>query len=292
MDKKRLFIYPVLFIFALGLATYGFTRWGKQGLLLPLLVTLVYFTAIFLIATKIKDNSIVDMGWGLGFVIGSLTTLVLTDNPTPLSYLIVTFIAIWGIRLSFRLVKRNWGRPEDFRYANWRKEWGDKVVLIAFFRVFMVQAIINFTVGSAAYSLIKYRPFPFTTFSTLLIIGGLAIALLGLFFEVVGDEQLRRHIKKGSRTLIQTGLWSMTRHPNYFGEILIWWGLYISSLSMMLDSTASFFYSIILLLSPAIMTLVLIKISTPLLEKHMSRYAGWEDYKKQVPMIFPFLGNH
>ncbi|MGM3299121.1 DUF1295 domain-containing protein, partial [Bacillus cereus group sp. BC229] len=84
--------------------------------------------------------------------------LVLTDNPTPLSYLIVTFIAIWGIRLSFRLVKRNWGRPEDFRYANWRKEWGDKVVLIAFFRVFMVQAIINFTVGSAAYSLIKYRP--------------------------------------------------------------------------------------------------------------------------------------
>ncbi|GEN56735.1 steroid 5-alpha reductase [Halolactibacillus alkaliphilus] len=288
MDKKRLIIYPVLFIITLAIATLGFTRLGFDGLIMPMLVTYLYFTTIFVIATIIKNNSIVDIGWGMGFVIGSWVTLAITENPTVLSYLVVGFITLWGLRLSIRLLKRNYGKPEDFRYAQWRKEWGENVVIIAFFRVFMVQGIINFVVGSAGYAIIKFNTFDFSGLEQIFVYLGLLIAFVGLFFEVVGDEQLRQHIKKGTRTLLQSGLWSITRHPNYFGEIMIWIGLYIAGLSMLVDGSISVIYYVTLILSPLIMSTVLIKISTPLLEKNMEKYAGWEDYKKRVPMIFPW----
>lgn len=288
MDKKRLIIYPLLFLATFAIATQGFTNIGFDGLLVPLIFTFIYFTTIFLIATAIKNNSIVDIGWGMGFVIGSWLTLLVTDDPTLLSYIIVGFITVWGLRLSLRLLKRNWGKPEDFRYAQWRKEWGDKVVLIAFFRVFMVQGIINFIVGSASYSIIRFNTFEFEGISQFVIYAGLLIALTGLLFEVIGDEQLRQHIQKGSGKLLQSGLWSVTRHPNYFGEILIWVGLYLSGIPMMFTGDINPIYYGLLVISPVIMSTVLIKISTPLLEKNMEKYESWEDYKQRVPMSFPW----
>ncbi|SDC49945.1 Steroid 5-alpha reductase family enzyme [Pelagirhabdus alkalitolerans] len=288
MDKKRLIIYPILFLITLLIATQGFTNVGFDGLLIPLIFTFIYFTIIFLIATAIKNNSIVDIGWGMGFVIGSWLTLFVTDEPTIVSYIVVGFITVWGVRLSARLLKRNYGKPEDFRYAQWRKEWGDKVVLIAFFRVFMVQGIINFIVGSASYSIIRFNDFSLDDASQFVVYIGLLIALTGLLFEVIGDEQLRQHINQKSGKLLQTGLWSVTRHPNYFGEILIWVGLYITGIPMMFTGDVNIVYYAILIISPLIMSLVLIKISTPLLEKNMEKYAEWEEYKKRVPMIFPW----
>ncbi len=135
MDKKRMVIYSILLIAAIAIATQGFTNVGLDGLLVPLIFIFAYFTTIFIIARVIKNNSIVDIGWGMGFVVGSWLTLFVTENPTILSYAIVAFITVWGLRLSLRLLIRNYGKPEDFRYAQWRKEWGDKVVIIAFFRL-------------------------------------------------------------------------------------------------------------------------------------------------------------
>ncbi len=289
MNKKRIIIYTLLLIVVLALATQGFTELGSDGLLFPFIVTFIYFTGIFILATIIKNNSIVDIGWGMGFVIGAWVSLFVTPAPTLLSYIIVGFISFWGLRLSIRLFKRNVGKPEDFRYAQWRKEWGDQVVVIAFFRVFMIQCFINFIVGSVAYITIQNNTFTFSSPGSYLVYLGLFIALIGLLFEVIGDEQLRRHIKKGTRTLLQTGLWSITRHPNYLGEILIWNGLYISGVSLVINSQVSLIYYLILILSPLIMSTVLIKISTPLLEKNMAKYHGWEAYTRKVPMIFPFF---
>ncbi|MCF7926240.1 MAG: DUF1295 domain-containing protein [Candidatus Izimaplasma sp.] len=251
-----------------------------------MLVTLGYFTVFFIVAQIIKDNSIVDMGWGLGFVFGSVSTLLITTDPTILSYIIVGFITLWGVRLSGRIIKRNWGKPEDFRYAQWRKEWGDKVMIIAFFRVFMVQGIINFIVGSASYVVIKFNNFAFTGAVQYIVLVGLIIALIGLLFEVVGDEQLRKHIEQGTKTLMNKGLWSITRHPNYFGEILIWTGLYLTGAAVL--SSVNTIYYALLIVSPVLMSLVIIKVSTPLLEKHMAKYDGWETYTKRTPMIFPW----
>lgn len=288
MDRKRIVIYTLLFTITLALATQGFTHLGLDGLLIPMLVTFIYFTSIFVFATIIKNNSIVDIGWGMGFVIGAWSTLLVSDQPTILSYLIVAFITIWGLRLSTRLLFRNYGKPEDFRYAQWRKEWGDKVIITAFFRVFMIQFIINFVVGSAGYAVIKYNTFSFEGIKPYFVYVGLAIALIGLSFEVIGDEQLRQHIKKGTRTLLQTGLWSITRHPNYFGEILIWVGLYLAGISLLIEGSVNTFYFIALILSPLLMSTVFIKLSTPLLEKNMAKYDGWEAYVKKVPMLFPW----
>lgn len=288
MDKKRIVIYTLMFIITIAMATQGFRDFGSEGLIVPMIVTFAYFITIFIIATIIKNNSIVDIGWGMGFVVGSWLTLLTTENPTTLSYVIVAFISVWGLRLSIRLLKRNYGKPEDFRYAQWRKEWGDNVVLIAFFRVFMVQGIINFIVGSGAYALIKYNEFSFGLNHQVLVYAGLLIALTGLFFEVIGDEQLRRHIAKGTRSLLQSGLWSITRHPNYFGEILIWVGIYISAITLLFTNSVSPIYYIALALSPIIMSTVLLKVSTPLLEKNMEKYDAWDEYTKKVPMIFPW----
>ena len=161
MDIKRIIIYGILFFAAVSLATLGFQAWGSEGLLLPLVITFAYFTIIFVIATAITNNSIVDIGWGLGFVIGAWASLLTTQSPNLLAYLIVGFITFWGLRLSIRLFNRNVGKPEDFRYAQWRKEWGENVIITAFFRVFMIQGLINFVVGSAAYSIIKFNAFTF-----------------------------------------------------------------------------------------------------------------------------------
>ncbi len=287
MDIKRIVIYSFLFVLITALASQGFTQ---LGLVIPLILTFVYFTAIFIYAQILKNNSIVDIGWGMGFVIGSWVTLLITETPTLLSYLVVAFITVWGVRLSVRLFKRNWGKPEDFRYAQWREEWGKNVVITAFFRVFMIQALINFIVGSAAYSTIRYNTFSGGV-DSVFVYSGLLIALIGLYFEVVGDEQLRKNIeenkRKGTKSLIQTGLWSITRHPNYFGEILIWVGLYLVGFTLIFTQAVHPLYYGLLIISPLLMSIVLIKISTPLLEKNMEKYAGWDEYSKRVPMIFP-----
>lgn len=287
MDIKRIVIYSFLFVLIAALASQGFTQ---LGLVIPLILTFVYFTAIFIYAQILKNNSIVDIGWGMGFVIGSWVTLLTTETPTLLSYLVVAFITVWGVRLSVRLFKRNWGKPEDFRYAQWREEWGKNVVITAFFRVFMIQALINFIVGSAAYSTIRYNTFS-GGIDSIFVYGGLLIALIGLYFEVVGDEQLRKNIeenkRKGTKSLIQTGLWSITRHPNYFGEILIWVGLYLVGFTLLFTQAVHPLYYGLLIISPLLMSIVLIKISTPLLEKNMEKYEGWNEYAKRVPMIFP-----
>lgn len=289
MDFKRVVIYSLLFSAALALATQGFQTFDTEGLLIPMGITFGYFTLIFIWATLIKNNSIVDIGWGLGFVLGAWASLLSSTQPTHISYVVVGLITVWGLRLSIRLLNRNVGKPEDFRYAQWRKEWGKNVVLIAFFRVFMIQALINFVVGSASYAIIKYNQFSFETFQIIVVALGLSLAILGLFFEVVGDEQLRQHIAKKTRTLLQSGLWSITRHPNYLGEILIWNGLYVSGLSMLFNQAIAWPYYLVMILSPLVMSVVLIKISTPLLEKNMEKYEGWNEYTQRVPMIFPRL---
>jgi len=288
MDTRRLIIYPLLFAITFAIASIGFQSFGTDSLVLPYAIVLGSFGLLFVIAQVVKDNSIVDMFWGMGFVIGSIASLLTTEAPTLLSYLITGFIVLWGLRLSIRLTRRNFGRPEDFRYKAWRKEWGKNVVIIAFFRVFMVQGIINFTVGAASYIVIKYNQFEFTGLAAVGVIAGLAIALTGFLFEVIGDEQLRRHIAKGKKTLLTSGLWSITRHPNYFGEILIWFGLYLTGVAVLGVDAIPLWYYLLLLVGPLVMTLVLVKVSTPLLERHMKKYEGWDAYVASTPMLVPF----
>ena len=194
MNVKRILNYILLFVAAIAIATQGFTKISFDGLLIPFLVILAYFTILFIVAQFLKNNSIVDMHWGLGFVVGSWLTLWVTEDPTFLSYAIVALITVWGGRLSVALIKRNYGKPEDFRYAQWREEWGENVVIIAFFRVFMTQGLINFIVGSAPYSVIRYNEFSFDDPHRFLVYIALFVSLVGLFFEIVVSYWLYDYI--------------------------------------------------------------------------------------------------
>lgn len=240
-------------------------------------VVFIYMCLFFAIATAIKNNGIVDVGWGMGFCVVALATLPLVLEPRV--KLLVMLILLWGMRLSLFLFVRNVGKPEDFRYAQWRKEWGHNVVVRSFFQVFMLQGafmlvialpilLVNHNPGSSALGITDYI--------------GTAIFLIGLFFEAVGDQQNYIFKKKPENKgkVMKYGLWRFTRHPNYFGETLIWWGIALVALPAQ--------YGYLAFISPIIITFLLLKVSgIPMLEKKYDNNPEYQEYKKHTSAFIP-----
>jgi len=242
---------------------------------------LVYFSAFFIIAVVKKNNGLIDIGWGLGFVLSSNFVLYTSGNYSLRSVILTLIVTIWGLRLSYHLFKRNWNTEEDFRYAKRREEW-EHFYLKSFFRIFMLQAVILFIIATPIYKVIK-SPFESLVFTDYL---GLLIWVIGFAFEFFADKQLADFKKKDESEkdghIIKSGVWKYSRHPNYFGETLIWWGVYFITLSV--SGGWKFIYS------PIIMTLLLMFVSgVPLLEK---RYADDEEYQKyseKTNKFFPWF---
>lgn len=236
----------------------------------------IYFFVFFLLGTIKQNNSYVDMGWGFGFVLTSVILFVSSEK-TIAEIVVLLMVVTWGLRLTYHIVKRNWGRPEDYRYQKWRKDWGKHVVPIAFVRVYLVQALFMWIVGLPLWIL-------FTTPNTIdwTVIFACIVYGIGMFFEVVGDQQLRVHIRSNRGTLMQNGLWSITRHPNYFGEACIWWG--IGLYSFLLGGP------LYVLVGPLVISLLLRFVSgVPLTEKHMMKKPGWENYANNTSVFTPWI---
>lgn len=179
------------------------------------LLIFVYMVIAFLIGFFTKDNSVADVFWGVGFVLISCFTLFRTGAYEFTQLLMTGLVAIWGLRLFLHIFKRKWKKPEDYRYAHWRKEWGKWIHLQAFFQVFMLQGFIMFVIASPILVTNLYHQNP----PDWVWVVGLLIWLVGFFFEAVGDSQLRTFVKtKKPGDLMIKGLWKYTRHPNYFGE--------------------------------------------------------------------------
>lgn len=246
-------------------------------MLLALYITFGYFTVFFIVATIIKNNSIVDIGWGFGYVLTSWLLFFVYGNYSITSIIVNVMVSLWGLRLFYYILKRNIFEKEDFRYANWRKAWGKWVIPRAFLQVFMLQGLFQLMIGSVSYYLnannMEFR---------LLSIVGVVIWMIGYYYEVRGDSELKKHIsdstKKGE--LLTTGLWSKTRHPNYFGEALMWWGIFVFGV---INSVPIYY-----IISPLTITIVLYFISTPLLEEKMVERVGWKEYAEKTPMFIPF----
>lgn len=246
-------------------------------MVLAIYVTLIYFTLFFIVGTIIKNNSIVDIGWGFGFVLTSWIVFFAFGNYSLTSIIINIMVSLWGLRLFYHILKRNIFEKEDFRYAQWRKDWGKWVIPRAFLQVFMLQGLFQFLIGSTAYYL-SSNDLPFQWISII----GIVLWMIGYYFEVVGDRQLKAYIKDKNKKdpILKTGLWSITRHPNYFGESLMWISLYLFAL---LNGAPWY-----LIVSPITITVVLVFISTPLLEKSMAKREGWDEYASKTPMFIPF----
>ena len=238
--------------------------------------TFLIFLTTFLVAVLIRNNSIVDILWGLGFVVVAYLGYLLSDHSAR-STVILVLVMVWGFRLALHIFARNFGRREDFRYQSWRQSWGDTWVIRSFLQIYLLQWLLMQLVSTPIVLTAGYQ-----SELGLLDLLGLGLWLFGFFFEVVGDSQLaafirdRRHRGK----LMTTGLWRYTRHPNYFGEATLWWGVGLIAFA----GTASWW----VFLGPATITFLLLFVSgVPLLEKKYAGRPDWERYARRTSIFIP-----
>lgn len=236
----------------------------------------------WLISLIYKNVTVVDSLWGLGFVLVAWITYGLAEGYGGRQILIVVLATAWGLRLSLHLSWRNWGKGEDPRYADWRRASGNRFRLISLFKVFLLQALFLWVIAlTLQYAQISPAPAHFTWLDFL----GTGMWMVGFVFESVSDWQLERFkadpANKGK--VMDRGLWAYSRHPNYFGECLIWWGIFLITLS-----TPESWWTVV---SPLVITAVLLKMTgIPLMEKTIvHKRPAYRDYIRRTPAFFPWF---
>lgn len=253
-------------------------------------IIFIFMTCVFILAQILKNNSIVDIFWGLGFVFLSTIYAMNAEphlqginNEVTTATVIHYLVFIWGLRLAFHILIKNWGKPEDWRYVNFRKLWTKKNIphfLGAFLQVFMLQSFFMFIIAMPIIHSNKH----FSEINNLTFIG-ILIWFIGFVFEAVGDYQktlFKKNINNKDK-ILTTGLWKYTRHPNYFGESVMWIGVFIVAVNFSYP-----FESIINLISPITLTWLLTKVSgVPMLEGKYKENEAYQNYIKNTPSFFP-----
>lgn len=246
---------------------------------LQLILILFAFVNIwFIISLIIKRNDIADIAWGLGFIILTWTSFFITDIKGTRGLLTSLLISAWGIRLAGYIYSRNKGKAEDYRYLAWRNEWGKWFVLRSYFQVFILQGIFLYLIALPILIINQRDNTPLGWLDYL----GLLVWIIGFYFETVGDAQLARFKKNNSNKgkLLQEGLWSLTRHPNYFGEVVQWWGIGIIALNV--------YQGWMGIIGPVTISYLILKVSgIPMLEKNMEKHPDFENYKQKTNAFFP-----
>ncbi len=224
------------------------------------------------------DASIVDIFWGVGFVILAWITYANSQTSGTRSLIIAVMVSIWGLRLAGYLAWRNLGKEEDYRYAAMREKHGKRFALVSLVTVFGLQGLLMWIISLPLQVGISSAG-DWHGLGTI----GVVLWLGGWLFETIGDYQLARFKAQPSNKgrVMNTGLWRYTRHPNYFGDFLVWWGFYFVSLT-----PDSFWWTIV---GPIIMSFLLIRVSgVRLLESSLrTRVDGYEDYVRTTSSFVP-----
>ena len=243
-----------------------------------LFVIIIYMTIWFFIALAKKRNDVADVAWGPGFILTAFISLLMAGSFSDRALITTAMVFLWGIRLAVHIGNRHVGKPEDARYAQWRKEWGKTFLLRTFLQVFMLQGVLLFLVAAP---IIVINTAPPSQISVLDILG-ICIWILGFTFETVSDWQLAQFFKIPSKKggVMTTGLWRYSRHPNYFGEVTLWWGIYIIALSV-----PNGWMSII---GPLTITFLILKVSgIPMLEEGFRDNPDFQQYKERTSIFIP-----
>jgi len=238
------------------------------------------FLAVWALSVARRDASIVDILWGLGFVLVAAVAFGASGPHTPRASLVLLLTTLWGARLAGYLFWRNHGQGEDFRYRAMRKRHGGRFALVSLYSVFGLQAALCWVISWPVQAAIASpAPDAWTGLDLL----GVALFALGFVFESVGDLQLARF--KGDPAnrgrVMDRGLWAWTRHPNYFGDAVVWWGLFALALS----TPAGW----VTLPAPALMTFLLLRVSgVALLERSLQKTRpGYADYVARTSAFLP-----
>lgn len=253
-----------------------------QYLLLLLLVPVTAFSLAYLIARFTGKVTFLDAAWGIGFVLIAWVSYFAFSTRELPSLLLSLAVSLWGLRLAWYVVKRIVKTGEDKRYQKILAGYGENAQTKAFLRLFMLQAALQYLVSAAIMRMnfIDPKPVGIATWA------GLFIFVIGFIFEALSDGQLasfkRDPNSKGK--ILQSGLWKTSRHPNYFGESLVWLGLAIMSLG--------YPWGWLALISPAVITYLLLFVSgIPIQEKGKDQNPAWREYADKTRKFIPFIGS-
>ena len=248
-------------------------------LMMNALVVAALMLTIWIGSIVWRNASFVDAFWGAGFVLIAWTTYGIADLPQR-SLLLPVLTTIWGVRLSLFLAWRNWGLPEDYRYRSMRDKHGSRFWLVSLLTVFVLQGLVMWIV-----SLPLQTSGPMIGGSTGLVVVGVLLWLIGILFESVGDWQLARFrsVPSNKGAVLDRGLWRYTRHPNYFGDFCVWWGLFVVSLQHGAPAWSA--------VGPVLMAVLLMKFSgVALLEKRLGKSKpDYAEYVAATSAFFPLL---
>jgi len=247
---------------------------------LTLAAALGFMVLVWLISLVKRDASIADIFWGLGFVLIAWISYFVAEGPSERKLLITGLTTVWGVRLAAHIFWRSRGRGEDPRYKAWRARHGESFWWVSLFTVFGLQALLLWVV-SLVVQVGQLSPLP----RELGLLDGLGAVLwaTGFTFEAISDCQLLRFkVNPANRgKIMDQGLWAYSRHPNYFGECLVWWGIFLITFS-----TPASAWSVV---SPLTITFLLLKVSgVNLLEKTiLETRPEYRDYMKRTSAFFP-----
>lgn len=250
-----------------------------QALLFNLLAVSGMHTVVWMLSLARRDASVVDLFWGLGFVLIGWLTWWQSGDASVTGWVLLFMVTVWGLRLSGYLTWRNWGKKEDPRYAAMRERHGDRFPWVSLATVFLLQALLTWIIAlPLQVGIARGGGFGFAT------LFGAALWAAGLFFEAVGDWQLARFKADPANSggVMSRGLWRYTRHPNYFGDFLVWWGIWLVSTGCGVVAAT--------LIAPVLMTFLLLRVSgVTLLERSLkTRVAGYEEYVESTSPFFPW----
>ena len=238
-------------------------------------------TAGFILARRVKRVDVIDVYWGITIVVASVTALVLSPQATVAGYVTAALVMVWGYRLSSHITRRiTRTKVQDERYtaimSRWPKRHMQRQIYV---KLFVTQSVLAFIVALPAVLVAQS-----STYTTGWLAVGVLVWLIGFGFEAVGDKQLAAFLARPANRgkLMTGGLWRYTRHPNYFGEVTMWWGIWFVSLGTP--------YWWIGAIGPVAITYLIRFVSgVPLAEKRSATKPGWADYAKRTPVLFPSL---
>ncbi len=247
---------------------------------LALVLAMMLFA--WMLSLILKDAGIADIFWGMGFVLVAWVTFFLADGYLLRKVLITALVSIWGLRLALYIGLRKRGKGEDPRYQKWRSRHGKRFWWVSLFTVFGLQGILLWVISLV----VQAGQIASTPAGLRLLDGaGLLVWIVGFVFEAAGDFQLARFKADPHNRgkVMDRGLWAYTRHPNYFGESLMWWGIFLITFS-----TPKSFWTVI---SPVTITFLLLRVSgVTLLEKTITeKRPAYRAYKESTSAFFPWF---
>lgn len=253
----------------------------SQYLIVSTMAVLIFMCSLFEISLVLKRNDVADSGWGIGFIFIALVTFFIAPTLVLSKIILLILVSIWGIRLSTHIYFRNKNKPEDKRYQKWREEWGKNFYIRSFLQVYMLQGFFMLLISTPIIFSMSgdIRPYQY-----IFLIIGTFVWILGFTFEVIGDTQLKRFLLQPENKghIITTGLWKYTRHPNYFGEVVQWWGIWVISLGL-----APWYMTII---GPVTISWLILFVSgIPLTERSYKDNLEFQNYAKRTSMFFPWF---